>query len=174
MSPTADGTALTLTSRVYGAILAAQGQYVRCVDDDRLEEWPGFFTERCHYRITTADNHRRGLPAGIVWADSRGMLVDRVSALREANIYERHSYRHLLGAPAVLSAEPAGAPDGAVDVRSETSFLVVRITGDGPTDLFASGRYIDQYLVEDDRALLRERVVVCDSSRIDTLLAVPL
>jgi anthranilate 1,2-dioxygenase small subunit len=161
-----------LTSRVHGAILEAQGHYVRCIDDDRLEDWPGFFVEECHYRITTADNHRRGLPAGIVWADSRGMLVDRVSALREANIYERHSYRHLLGAPAVLSAEPT--PDGAVDVRSETSFLVVRITGDGPTDLFASGRYIDRYLVGDDRALLRERVVVCDSSRIDTLLAVPL
>jgi anthranilate 1,2-dioxygenase small subunit len=161
-----------LTSRVHGAIHEAQGHYVRCIDDDRLEDWPGFFVERCHYRITTADNHRRGLPAGIVWADSRGMLVDRVSALREANIYERHSYRHLLGAPAVLSAEPAG--DGRVEVRSETSFLVVRITGDGPMDLFASGRYLDRYLVEDDRALLRERVVVCDSSRIDTLLAVPL
>jgi anthranilate 1,2-dioxygenase small subunit len=174
MMPIADGTSPALISRVHGAILAAQGQYVRCIDDDRLEDWPGFFLEKCHYRITTADNHRRGLPAGIVWADSRGMLVDRVSALREANIYERHSYRHLLGAPAVLSAEPAGVPDGPVDVRSETSFLVVRITGDGPMDLFASGRYIDQYLVEDDRALLRERVVVCDSSRIDTLLAVPL
>ena len=161
-----------LTSRVHGAILEAQGHYVRCIDDGRLEDWPGFFTEQCHYRITTADNHRRGLPAGIVWADSRGMLVDRVSALREANIYERHSYRHLLGAPAVLSADPA--PDGVVDMRSETSFLVVRITGDGPTDLFASGRYIDRYLVSGDRALLRERVVVCDSSRIDTLLAVPL
>ena len=161
-----------LTSRVHGAILEAQGHYVRCIDDDRLEDWPGFFVEECHYRITTADNHRRGLPAGIVWADSRGMLVDRVSALREANIYERHSYRHLLGAPAVLSVEQAG--DAAVEVSSETSFLVVRITGDGPMDLFASGRYIDRYLVEDDRALLRERVVVCDSSRIDTLLAVPL
>lgn len=162
-----------LTALVHGRILEAQGRYVRCIDDDRLEDWPGFFTADCHYRITTADNHRRGLPAGIVWADSRGMLVDRVSALREANIYERHGYRHLLGAPAVLSVD-AGGPGDPVRVHGETSFLVVRITGDGPTDLFASGRYIDDYLVSDDGALLRERVVVCDSSRIDTLLAVPL
>jgi anthranilate 1,2-dioxygenase small subunit len=172
MNPLADAAPPAVTARVHGVLLAAQGQYVRCIDDDRLEDWPGFFTEGCHYRITTADNHRRGLPAGIVWADSRGMLVDRVSALREANIYERHSYRHLLGAPAVLSVEQVGGD--AVEVGSETSFLVVRITGDGPMDLFASGRYLDRYLVEDDRALLRERVVVCDSSRIDTLLAVPL
>jgi anthranilate 1,2-dioxygenase small subunit len=171
MTPT---TEALLASRVHATLSAAQGDYVRCIDDDRLEEWPRFFTEKCHYRITTADNYRRGLPAGIVWADSRDMLVDRVSALREANIYERHSYRHLLGAPAVVSVAPSGEPDEPVEVQSETSFLVVRITGDGPMDLFACGRYIDRYLVEDDRALLRERVVVCDSSRIDTLLAVPL
>ncbi|RTL61563.1 MAG: terephthalate 1,2-dioxygenase [Pseudonocardiaceae bacterium] len=161
-----------MISRVHGVVLAAQGQYVRCIDDDRLEDWPGFFTNDCHYRITTADNYRRGLPAGIVWADTRDMLTDRVSALREANIYERHGYRHLLGAPAVLSAEDAGG--GLLQVRSETSFLVVRITGNGPTDLFASGRYLDHYQVREDRALVRERVVVCDSSQIDTLLAVPL
>jgi anthranilate 1,2-dioxygenase small subunit len=156
---------------VYGAIAQSQGAYVRCIDDDRLEEWPGFFTENCHYRITTADNHRRGLPAGIVWADSRGMLVDRVSALREANIYERHGYRHLLGAPALLAVTADG--DG-YEVESETAFLVVRITGDGPTDLFASGRYLDRYRIDGACAVLRSRVVVCDSSETDTLLAVPL
>ena len=161
-----------MNTEVYTAIARSQGDYVRCIDDDRLEGWPDFFTADCHYRITTADNHRRGLPAGIVWADSRGMLVDRVSALREANIYERHSYRHILGAPALLSEE--AAPGSGTEARSETSFLVVRITGDGPTDLFASGRYLDHYVVDGERALLRSRVVVCDSARIDTLLAVPL
>lgn len=158
----------------FPAIAAAQGRYVRCIDDDRLEEWPEFFTDSCHYRITTADNHRRGLPAGVVWADSKGMLLDRVSALREANIYERHSYRHILGAPGITT-EPESIPgDGGTEVECETSFLVVRITGDGPMDLFASGRYLDRYVVDGGRALLSRRIVVCDSSRIDTLLAVPL
>ncbi|SFO47631.1 anthranilate 1,2-dioxygenase small subunit [Pseudonocardia ammonioxydans] len=47
-------------------------------------------------------------------------------------------------------------------------------TAPDPTDLFASGRYLDLYQIREEHALLRERVVVCDSSRIDTLLAVPL
>lgn len=154
-----------------GAIARAQAGYVRCIDSGDLEAWPDFFTDPCSYRVTSADNYRRGLPAGLIWADSRGMLKDRVSALREANIYERHSYRHLLGQPAVLSESDAS---GACEADSETPFLVLRITGDGPTDVFASGVYVDQYVIDAGSALLRRRVVVCDSSRIDTLLALPL
>jgi len=153
------------------AIARAQADYVRAIDSDDLEAWPGFFTDPCFYQITSADNHRRGLPAGLIWADSRGMLEDRVSALREANIYERHSYRHLLGQPAVI-AETDGS--GVREVDSETPFLVLRITGDGPTDVFASGVYLDRYVLDGDSTLLRSRAVVCDSSRVDTLLALPL
>lgn len=141
--------------------------YARAIDDDRLEDWPRFFVERCLYKITSADNHRKGLPAGIVYADSRGMLQDRIAALRDANVYERQTYRHLIGLPAIL-----GEAEGAI--RAETPFLVVRIMRDGTMDLFATGRYLD-VLVEDQGALcFRERVVVCDSGRIDTLLAIPL
>ena len=142
-------------------------EYARALDDDRLEDWPEFFTDPCLYVITSADNHRQGFAAGVVYADSKGMLHDRVAALRQANIYERHTYRHLVGLPAVIGEE-----DG--HVRAETPFLVVRIMRDGRMDLFATGRYLD-LLVDDGRALrFRERVVVCDSNRFDTLLAIPL
>jgi 3-phenylpropionate/cinnamic acid dioxygenase small subunit len=142
--------------------------YARAIDDDRLEEWPDFFVEQCLYKITSADNHRRGLPAGIVYADSRGMLRDRVAALREANIYERQSYRHLVGLPAILDETDGGA------VRVETPFLVVRIMRNGIMDLFATGRYLDALVEESGGLRFRERIVVCDSSRVDTLLAIPI
>ena len=72
-----------------------------------------------------------------------------------------------MGLPAVL-----GDSDGSL--RVETPFLVVRIMRDGRMDLFATGRYVD-VLVEEAGALrFRERIVVCDSNRIDTLLAIPL
>jgi anthranilate 1,2-dioxygenase small subunit len=129
--------------------------YARAIDDDRLEDWPEFFVEPCLYSITSTDNHRQGYPGGLMWADSKGMLQDRVAD------------RHLVGLPALL-----GEAEGAV--RAETPFLVVRIMRDGRMDLFATGRYLD-VIVEDAGALrLRERIVVCDSSRIDTLLALPL
>jgi anthranilate 1,2-dioxygenase small subunit len=148
-------------------ITKAQADYARCIDDDRLEDWPGLFHGPCLYKITTASNYRDGLEAGIVFANSRGMLSDRVSALRDANIYERQSYRHILGQPSILSE------DGST-VRSETSFMVARILQDGDTSIYATGRYFDVYEVTDGAVQLNERTVVCDSSRIDTLLALPL
>jgi 3-phenylpropionate/cinnamic acid dioxygenase small subunit len=141
-------------------------EYARAIDDDRLERWPEFFTDPCLYKITSADNYRRGLEAGLVYADSRGMLQDRVAALREANIYERQAYRHLVGLPAV--AEEGGA------IRAETPFLVVRVMRDGAMDLFATGRYVDTMVDEGGALRFRERLVICDSSRVDTLLAIPL
>lgn len=152
--------ALTLISQ-------AQGSYVRAIDDGPIEDWPEHFTDDAFYKVTTAENHRRGLPAGVIWANNKAMLHDRISALKEANIYEPHAYRHLLGQPAILS-------EGSEKVTSETSFLVIRITGGGPTDVFASGRYVDEYSLADGKALLTHRVVICDSSRTDTLLVLPL
>jgi anthranilate 1,2-dioxygenase small subunit len=151
----------------YQKIARVQAEYARCIDDDRLEEWPSHFHGACVYKVTTAANYREGLEAGIVFANSPGMLTDRVSALREANIYERQSYRHIIGQPSILSED-------ASEVRSETPFLVARILQDGDTDIFATGRYLDLYKLEDGEVKLNERTVVCDSSRIDTLLALPL
>jgi anthranilate 1,2-dioxygenase small subunit len=148
-------------------ISQVQAAYARCIDADQLERWPDFFTEKCFYTITTADSHRDGLEAGIIWADNRNMLADRVTALREANIYERHSYRHILGQPYILEEDRD-------EVHSETPFLVVRIMRDGSSDLYASGRYLDKFVFDDNDQRLAQRVVVCDSSRIDTLLALPL
>jgi 3-phenylpropionate/cinnamic acid dioxygenase small subunit len=135
--------------------------YAAAIDNDRLEDWPEFFTEDCLYKVTTADNHAQNLPAGVIYADSKGMLKDRVAALRKANIYEHHAYRHLIGMP---------APTNADGTRWETPFFVARIMRDGSTSLFATGRYLD--LIRDDR--FAERIVVCDSARFDTLLAIPL
>lgn len=148
-------------------ILEAQARYARCLDDGPLEAWPDFFLDDGFYKITTADNHRRGLEAGLIWADNRRMLQDRVSALRHANIYERQSYRHVLGLPLI------GARTD-VEAQSETPFVALRIVRDGATDIFASGRYLDRWRRAGPELKLAERIVVCDSSRIDTLLALPL
>lgn len=140
--------------------------YAACLDADRLEAWPDFFTEDCHYRITSAENHEAGLPLGLIYASSRGMLKDRVSALREANIYEPQRYRHLISC-----VVPAGDGD-ALDV--EASFLVVRTMQDGAMTLFAAGRYIDRVVRGAGGWKFAKKLVVLDSRRIDTLLAIPL
>src|ERR1051325_1187883 len=86
-----------------------QAAYARCIDNGDLEAWPGFFEDKCTYTITTADNHSQGLEAGVVFANSRAMLVDRITSLRQANVYERHTYRHFLGQPWISSHDAAQA-----------------------------------------------------------------
>lgn len=149
------------------SLCAFNAAYAQVIDSDALEQWPDFFTEDCHYRITNFDNEREGLPAGIVFANSHAMLEDRVAALREANIYERHRYRHLVGLPVLESADESSAV-------ARTTFMVARIMHTGETMLYATGEYRDRFVRLDGQLLLAERVVVCDSTVVDTLLALPL
>lgn len=141
--------------------------YVDCIDDDRLEEWPDFFSESCRYLITNRADHASGLRHGVVYAASRAMLVDRVLALRKANIYEPHRYRHIVGPIRIQSVK-----DGVASVQS--NFLAVRIMHDGETTLFATGRYLDRIAVSSEPFHFTERIVVLDSHKIDTLLVIPL
>jgi 3-phenylpropionate/cinnamic acid dioxygenase small subunit len=144
-------------------------RYVHALDEDRLEDWPDFFVESGHYRITTAENHERGLPLPIIYADSRAMLRDRVSALRHANVYEAQRYRHTVSATLVER-------HGTSTVRAVSNFQVLRVMQTGETVLYASGRYLDRILLNGDggKAQFEEKIVVCDSRRFDTLLAIPL
>ena len=146
------------------ALLAA---YADCIDEDRLEEWPDFFTEQCRYVIISRSDHAAGLQHGIIYAASRGMLTDRVMAMRKANIFEPHHYRHIVGPTRVV-----GVDDGVAEVRS--NFLVVRIMHDGGTQLFATGRYLDRVDIGSKPYRFIERTVVLDSHKIDTLLVIPL
>ena len=144
-------------------------RYVHAIDEDRLEAWPDFFTEHGRYRITTAENVERNLPLPIVYADSRAMLRDRVSALRHANIYEAQRYRHSVSATLVERIDAASA-------RAVSNFQVVRIMHTGHSMLFATGRYQDRIRIagEGGLAQFEERLVILDSRSIDTLLAIPI
>jgi 3-phenylpropionate/cinnamic acid dioxygenase small subunit len=141
--------------------------YSAAIDEDRLEDWPEFFVETAKYVISTKDDFDQGLPFGVIYADSRAMLIDRVTALRQANIYEPHSYRHVVGQIRVFN----GA-NGYVDARS--SFIIVRIMKDGATTLFATGEYRDRIDTKSDPFRFVERLVLTDSHKFDTLLALPL
>jgi anthranilate 1,2-dioxygenase small subunit len=144
-------------------------RYVQALDADDLEAWPDFFVHSGRYRILTAENLEQGLPLPLVQADSRAMLRDRVAALRHANIYEGQRYRHL------VSSTLIEVVDEDV-VKAVSNFMVARIMHDGATLLFATGRYLDRIALGAtlEAAKFEERLVVLDSSRIDTLLAIPL
>ena len=141
--------------------------YAACLDGDALEAWPEFFTEECTYRITSAEDYEAGLPLGLIYATSKNMLVDRVMALREANIYEPQRYRHLISGVTIDR-------DEGETLEISANFLVVRTMQDGAMILFAAGRYVDRVVRDAAGWKFARRIVVLDSRRIDTLLAIPL
>ena len=140
-------------------------RYAHALDNEELERWPEFFTAKGRYRITTAENEARGLPLPVLYAEGQAMLRDRVASLRHANIYEPQRYRHLLSALLIEQ-------ENAHTVRSTANFVCLRIMENGETLLYASGRYVDRITLPELR--YDERVVICDSRRFDTLLAIPL
>ena len=147
------------------AVERLHARYAHALDADKLEEWPQFFTENGRYRITTAENEERALPLSVLYAEGRAMMRDRIQSLRHANIYEPQRYRHMISS-VLLEPVDAGA------VRSTANFTVLRILQDGDTMIFASGRYVDRIVLH--AMQYEERVVICDSRRFDTLLAIPL
>jgi anthranilate 1,2-dioxygenase small subunit len=158
---TMDGTALRL------GIHELMGEYAERIDEDRLEEWPDLFTDPFRYLVISRSNHAAGLRQGVMYCASRGMLLDRVFAIRRANLFEPHRYRHVIGPIRIKTVA-----DGIAVVQSH--FMVARIMADGTTTLFATGRYLDRIDVSGQSYRFKERIAVLDSDKIDTLLAIPL
>src|ERR1700712_3702124 len=80
--------------------------YVCTIDDGKLEEWPGFFSDPCVYRITTRANEARRYKLSIMLCDNQAMLLDRVESIEQANVFEPHTYRHILSDSRVMERGP--------------------------------------------------------------------
>ena len=150
--------------RAINALIVA---YCHAIDDDRMEEWPNFFTDGGRYTIIPHESHAKGYPVGIMNCESPGMMKDRVLAYRKANVFEPHRYRHLLGGTRIVSEE-----SGIYTV--ETSYAVVRTMQDGTMSVFSAGKYRDKIVFERAIARFAERFVLTDSNRVDTLIVIPI
>ena len=136
-----------------------QHRYVSALDNDRLEAWAEFFTEDCRYEIIPKENVDAGLPAPIIYCRNRGMLRDRVVSLRNANIFEGHTYRHMVSGLVVEGVEGG-------TVRTRSNYVVV-ITGQaGESSVYQAGCYEDELVRVEGEWRYRSKRVVYDLSLI--------
>ena len=156
-------TSLDLKHRVEELLHA----YVQCIDDDDLENWPDFFTEDAVYRVIPRENFDRGLPVSTMYCNGKGMLKDRVLSLRTANVYAKHYYRHLVSNTRVL-----GEANGTVAVQ--TNYAVMQTLLDGDSRVYNTGRYLDQVVEADGGLKFKEKLAICDTYRVQTLLVTPI
>ncbi|MBV8779118.1 MAG: hypothetical protein JO032_01460 [Alphaproteobacteria bacterium] len=143
------------------------GAYDEALNEGRYEDWPGFFTEACLYKITARENHEMGLPVGLVYAESRGMLTDRVAALRNTVLYAPRLVRNLTSGIVLRAIDGDG-------MRLSASFASFQTMLNEPSQVFLCGRFYDR--VVDDGGTLRfaERVCVTDATLVPTSLIFPL
>jgi 3-phenylpropionate/cinnamic acid dioxygenase small subunit len=142
-------------------------EYGALLDSARYDEWLGLFAQECRYNIMPRENHDRGLPAALIFCDSRAVLEDRIRALREANKYNIHTDRHLIGLPRLRSPE-------AEQVVIEAPFAVFQTDQEGSTRLFATGLYRDRLEPAAGGLKIRDKLVLLDTFAVPTLLATPL
>ena len=140
--------------------------YYSVLDDVRLEDWPAFFTEDCIYRVIPRENYEAGYTLSTIYADSRGMLVDRVMGLTRTQMYAPRYYRRFPGPLRIVARDGEG-------VRTRHNLLVVQTLTDKQSEIVLSAVCHDVLVPDDDRLRLSERVVVFDSEMIPNSLIYP-
>jgi anthranilate 1,2-dioxygenase small subunit len=139
-------------------------EYGALIDLAKFDEWLDLFAEECRYQVLPRENFDRRLPAALVFCDSRAMLEDRIRALREANKYNIHIDRHVIGLPRIF--------DNGLEV--EAPFAVYQTDQEGETRLFATGLYRDRLEISGLRLQIRDKLILLDTFAVPSLLATPL
>jgi anthranilate 1,2-dioxygenase small subunit len=146
------------------AVCDLLAEYGRLIDLARYDEWLDLFADECRYQVMPRENYDSGLPVALIFCDSRAMLEDRIRALREANKYNIHTDRHIIGLPRVFD-------DG---LRVEAPFAVYQTDQEGETRLFATGLYHDRLTISGGGPKIADKLILLDSFAVPTLLATPL
>jgi len=142
--------------------------YAETLDSEQFDQWPDFFDPAdCRYEIRSAENEALGLPAAIMYCDTHGMIVDRVTMLKKALTYRRMYQRHFISNLRVLES-------GSMGALIRANYQLMQTDDEGVTRLFSVGRYSARLVLVNGRPKLSEMIVVVDTFGIDNMLAVPL
>jgi 3-phenylpropionate/cinnamic acid dioxygenase small subunit len=140
--------------------------YYTVLDDVRLDEWPAFFTEDCTYRVIPRENFEAGYTLSTIYAESRGMLIDRVMGVTRTQMFAPRYCRRFPGPLRIVARDGDG-------VRVRHNLLVVQTLIDKQSEIVLSAVCHDLVMSDEQRPRLRERVVVFDSEMIPNSLIYP-
>ena len=156
-----------ITAAERDAVLALYGEYGWLIDEGRFDEWLDLFAEDCSYKVVPRENLAQGLPGCLILCENKDMLRDRITSLREANKFNIHVARHLIGLPRVTRA--------ASDMLAvEAAYSVFQSDQDGNSRLFSVGSYVDRLRLTGGVPRFAEKLVIVDTFSIPSLLATPL
>ena len=142
-------------------------EYAAILDAMDLEKWPELFTEECFYQVIPRDNYERGLPLALIRCESRGMLQDRVVAIRSTMMYAPRYLRHVISGVRVLGHNDHG-------IAMEANYAVFETLVDAATQVFNVGRYLGRLVHEGERLKFAELHCIFDSLLVPNSLIYPI
>jgi salicylate 5-hydroxylase small subunit len=141
--------------------------YDDALGEGDYERWPAFFTEACVYKIIARENYDAGLPLGLMQAESRAMLADRVAALRTTTLYAPRAVRRLVGSIVLRAVE-------AHEMQLSASFALFQTMLNEPSQVFLCGRLYDRVVDNDGALRFAERICVTDATVVPISLVFPI
>ena len=160
-------TATASTAELRLALAELHAEYAACLDEGRFDDWPGFFTENCRYRVVPRENHERQLPLATIDLQSRGALLDRVYGVQSTLWHAPYYQRHIIG-PVRVTGRDGDA------ILAEANYLVIRTKRDLPSEVFNAGRYIDRIVETADGWRFEAKTCVFDSELIPNSIIYPI
>jgi salicylate 5-hydroxylase small subunit len=151
----------------YNQLTRLYAEYVSALDDNEWDKWPEFFMEECIYKVQPRENYERGFPLATLSFESKGMLKDRIYAIRETLFHDIYYQRHIVGVPRVLGA------DGE-RIHVEANYAVFRTKLSEPSTVFNVGRYLDTLRRTPAGLKFESRICVYDSEMIPNSLIYPI
>ena len=146
---------------------ALYADYAEALDDNRLELWPDFFVEDCLYKVVPRENWDRGLPIALMLCESRGMLQDRVTAVRNTAVYAPRTFRHLIGQFRIKAETPER-------LRVSANYVVFQTLVDDLTRIQNAGKYVDLVVRTPEGLRFKEKICVFDSVLVPNSLIYPI
>lgn len=140
--------------------------YIHCLDEGELEQWPEFFIEEGLYGLWSRENWDGGLPAPMFLCRNRRQMVDRIASHREANLYPDHWNRHLISGTRIMASS-------AGEIAAHSNYAVLQTRQSGETFIYQAGRSHDVFVRSGEGLLLKERRLIYDTLAVQTLFVTP-
>lgn len=141
--------------------------YAACLDEQRYEEWPEFFTDDCIYQLIPRENHAAGLPLATMAFESKGMLKDRVYGVSQTLFHAPYYQRHIVSGLRITG-------NGAEGICTEASYLVLRTKRNELSEVFNTGRYVDRLVRMPQGLRFAEKRCIFDSEMIPNSIIYPI
>lgn len=139
--------------------------YCAVLDEGRLDDWIGYFTDDALYMVMSRESFVNGLSHATMYCDGRAMIKDRANAIRETSVFEPRTLRHFVSGVRVLN-------DGDV-IEARASFLLTEALYNSEPEILMVGEYLDVLRREDGALKFKKRQAVYDNFRIRTALVMP-